>query len=78
MAHLVAVGYDDEVTAAQAGAEVRRLADELVIEPDAVAVIVRDKEGKYLWRLARSSVGSWPRWRGPASTRSSRTGFEAC
>ena len=59
-------------------AEVRRLADELVIEPDAVAVIVRDKEGKYLWRLARSSVRSWPRWRGPASTRSSRTGFEAC
>src|SRR4051794_37327996 len=47
MADLVAIGYPDETTAALAADEVRRLAADLIIEPDAVAVIVRDKEGKY-------------------------------
>jgi uncharacterized membrane protein len=47
MADLIVIGYDDEETAAKAAAEVERLADELVVEPEAVAVIRRDKEGKY-------------------------------
>jgi uncharacterized membrane protein len=47
MADLVAIGYPDETTAALAADEVRRLAADLIIEPDAVAVIVRDQEGKY-------------------------------
>jgi uncharacterized membrane protein len=58
MAELVAIGYDDEATAMQAGAEVRRLADQLVIEPDAVAVIVRDGEGKYNVNTSHHAVGS--------------------
>src|SRR2546423_11140429 len=44
MATLVAIGYPDEVTATAAADEARRLARDLIIEPDAIAVIIRDKE----------------------------------
>ena len=47
MAELIAIGYPDERTAAEAAAEVQRLANDLVIEPDAVAVISRDMDGKF-------------------------------
>ena len=47
MADLVAIGYPDETTAEAAADEARRLAADLVIEPDAIAVIVRDKDGTY-------------------------------
>ena len=47
MAELIAIGYDDEETAARAAEEVGRLSRDLVIQPEAVAVIVRDKEGRY-------------------------------
>jgi uncharacterized membrane protein len=47
VADLIAIGYDDEETAQKAADEVYRLADDLVIQPEAVAVIVRDKNGKY-------------------------------
>ena len=47
MADLIAIGYDDEETAAKAAEEVYRLAHDLLIEPQAVAVISRDKTGKY-------------------------------
>ena len=47
MADLIAIGYDDEETAAKAAQEVYRLAQELLIEPEEVAVISRDKKGKY-------------------------------
>jgi len=47
MADLVAIGYDDEQTALRAAEEVARLAKDLIIEPEAVAVITRDKSGKY-------------------------------
>ena len=47
MADLIAIGYDDETTAARAEQEVERLVDDLIIQPDAIAVIVRDKDGKY-------------------------------
>ena len=46
MADLIAIGYDDETTAARAEQEVERLVDDLIIQPDAVAVIVRDTKGK--------------------------------
>jgi uncharacterized membrane protein len=45
MADLVAIGYDDEETAGQAEQEVERLTDDLLIQPDAVAVIARDGDG---------------------------------
>ncbi|HET7338709.1 MAG TPA: DUF1269 domain-containing protein [Candidatus Dormibacteraeota bacterium] len=47
MAQLVAIGYPDEATAASAAQEAERLASDLIIEPDAIAVIVRDSSGKY-------------------------------
>jgi uncharacterized membrane protein len=47
VADLIVIGYDDEETAARAAEEVYRLSHDLVIEPEAVAVIVRDKDGKY-------------------------------
>ena len=42
MSDLIAIGYPDEATAEAAADEARRLARDLIIEPDAIAVIVRD------------------------------------
>lgn len=47
MATLIAIGYPDESTAAAAGAEAERLAADLIIQPDAIAVIRRDANGKF-------------------------------
>jgi len=47
MATLIAIGYPDETTAAEAGDEAQRLAKDLIIEPDAIAVIARDSSGKF-------------------------------
>src|SRR4051812_22107898 len=58
MADLIAIGYDDETTAASAAAEVDQLARDLIIEPDAVAVIVRDKDGKYKVTTSHHPVGA--------------------
>jgi len=46
MADLIAIGYPDETTAHEAAREAERLAADLIIQPDAIAAIVRDKEGK--------------------------------
>jgi uncharacterized membrane protein len=62
MADLVAIGYPDETTASLASEEVQRLASELIIEPDAVAVIVRDKEGKYHVHTSHHPVGGGATW----------------
>lgn len=58
MAELIAIGYDDEVTAAIAAEEVKCVADDLLIEPDAVAVIVRDKDGQYNVTTNHHAVGA--------------------
>jgi uncharacterized membrane protein len=47
MAELIAIAYPDTETAAKAAEEVGRLSKDLIIEPDAVAVIVRDHDGKF-------------------------------
>ncbi len=47
MADLIAIGYPDETTALEAEQEALRLAHELIIQPDAVAAIVRTKDGKF-------------------------------
>jgi len=62
MADLVAIGYPDETTASLAAEEVQRLAQDLIIEPDAVAVIVRDKEGKYHVHTSHHAVGGGATW----------------
>lgn len=58
MADLIAIGYDDEGTALLAADEARRLAADLVIEPEAIAAIVRDAEGKYHVHTTHHQVGA--------------------
>src|SRR5690348_18456810 len=47
MADLIAIGYPDEATAQAAADEARRLAKDLIIQPDAIAVVSRDSDGSY-------------------------------
>ena len=62
MADLIAIGYPDMTTAAQAEVEVQRLAKDLIIQPDAVAVIVCDPEGKYKVTTNHHMVGGGAVW----------------
>jgi uncharacterized membrane protein len=62
VADLIAIGYPDETTAAQAAQEARRLAKDLIIEPDAIATIVCDKEGKYHVSTSHNPVGTGATW----------------
>ncbi len=62
MADLIAIGYQDETTAELAAAEARRLAKDLIIEPDAIAVIVRDEEGKFHVHTSHHPVGAGATW----------------
>jgi uncharacterized membrane protein len=62
MADLIAIGYADEATAEAAAEEARRLARDLIIEPDAIASIVRDKEGRYHVHTSHHPVGAGATW----------------
>jgi uncharacterized membrane protein len=62
MADLIAIGYPDETTAALAADEARALARDLIIQPDAIASIVRDKEGKYHVHTSHHAVGAGATW----------------
>jgi uncharacterized membrane protein len=62
MADLVVIGYPDETTAAAAADEARRLAADLIIQPDAIAVIVRDEDGTYHTSTSHHAVGSGATW----------------
>ena len=62
MADLIAIGYPDEATADAAAAEAQRLARDLIIQPDAIAVIVRDKEGAYHVHTNHHAVGAGATW----------------
>ncbi len=62
MADLIAIGYDDTATAGAAAEEVARLTDDLIIQPDAVAVIVRDQDGKYHVTTSHHPVGAGATW----------------
>jgi uncharacterized membrane protein len=62
MADLIAIGYPDEATAEAAANEARRLAQYLIIEPDAIAVIVRDKDGAYHVHTNHHMVGAGATW----------------
>lgn len=57
MPTLVAIGYPDETTATDAAAEARRLAAELIIEPEAIAVISRDTGGRFQVSTNHHAVG---------------------
>ena len=62
MAHLTAIGYPDETTALAAMDEVGRLERDLVIQPDAVAAIVRNREGKLRVTTNHHAVGTGATW----------------
>jgi uncharacterized membrane protein len=62
MATLVAIGYPEQDTAAAAAAEVQRLAADLVIEPDAVAVVSRDAGGALHTTTNHHAVAGGATW----------------
>src|SRR5262249_25599847 len=49
-------------TAAAAAEEVKRLAEELIIQPDAIATIARDREGEFHVSTNHHVVGAGPSW----------------
>ncbi|MGH2703438.1 MAG: DUF1269 domain-containing protein, partial [Actinomycetota bacterium] len=58
MADLIPIRYPDINTAAEALMEAERVADDLVIEPDAFAANVRDSDGKLRVTTNHRSVGA--------------------
>jgi uncharacterized membrane protein len=62
LSDLIAIGYDDTTTALQAMDEVEHLAKDLVIQPDAVAAIVRNEEGKFRTVTNQHLVGGGATW----------------
>lgn len=62
MADLIAIGYPDEATAEAAADEARRLAHDLVIQPDAIAVISRDTDGDYHVHTNHHAVSAGATW----------------
>ena len=62
MPDLIAIGYDDTTTALSAMDEVERLAADLVIQPDAVAAVVRNADGKFKTITNQHEVGAGATW----------------
>ena len=62
MADLIAIGYPDQATADAAAEEARRLARDLIIQPDAIAVIVRHEDGSYEVHTNHHAVGAGATW----------------
>jgi uncharacterized membrane protein len=62
MADLVAIGYPDETTAALAMSEAEHLAENLIIQPDAIAAIVRTKDGKFRVTTNHHEVAGGATW----------------
>jgi uncharacterized membrane protein len=62
MATLVAIGYPDETTATAASLEARSLAKDMIIQPDAIAVIIRDKEGRFHVTTTHHAVAGGTTW----------------
>ena len=57
-ATLVAIGYPDEGTAEYARETVSQLEDDLIIQADQVAAIVRDEKGKYHVHTTHGGAGT--------------------
>lgn len=62
MADLIAIAYPDETTAAAAQVEAENLADDLIIQTDAIASIVRTKDGKFKVSTNHHSVAGGTSW----------------
>jgi uncharacterized membrane protein len=61
---LIAIGYQDETTAVQAMQTTEELVDELIIQPDAIAAIIRNKDGKFKVITNHHRVGGGATWGG--------------
>jgi uncharacterized membrane protein len=62
MADLIAIGYPDETTALEAEKEAEALAHDLIIEPEAIAAIVCDKDGKFRVTTNHHAVAGGASW----------------
>jgi uncharacterized membrane protein len=62
MTMLVAIGYPDETTATAASLEAQRLSKDLILQPDAVAAIIRDREGKFHVTTNHHAVAGGATW----------------
>src|SRR3954452_20773051 len=62
MAELIAIGYPDETTAIEAEKETRHRSEELSIQPDAIAAIVRERDGEYQVTTNHHAVGAGATW----------------
>jgi len=62
MADLIAIGYPDVNTAMQALDEAEKLAGDLVIQPDAMAAIIRSEDGKFRTITNQHHVGAGATW----------------
>jgi uncharacterized membrane protein len=62
MSDLVAIGYDDAATALEALDAAEGLAGDLVIPVDALAVIIRDGDGRFKTVTDQHLVGSGATW----------------
>jgi uncharacterized membrane protein len=62
MSDLIAIGYDNETTAIEAMNEAEHLAEELIIQPDAIAAIICNKDGKYKVVTNHHMVGAGATW----------------
>jgi len=62
MAELIAIGYPDETTAYEAEKEAQRLAHELILEPEAIAAIVRNEDGKFRVTTNHHAVAGGASW----------------
>ena len=62
MSDLIAIGYPDTTTALSAMDEVSHLAADLIIQPDAVAAIIRGEDGKFRTVTNQHEVGAGATW----------------
>ncbi len=62
MATLLVIGYREEITAAQAAGEIRRLRQTLLIHREAVAVVARDSSGVYRVETSHHAVDDGASW----------------
>lgn len=62
MPDLIAIGYDDTTTAVQALDAAEAMAADLIIQPDALAAIIRNEDGKFRTITNQHAVGKGATW----------------
>jgi len=62
MTTLVTIGFPDETTASAAAEEIQRLAHDVVLEADAIAVISRDVTGRFHVTTSHHAVADGRPW----------------